>query len=271
MYVKLIFSNAAKDATFIIILLMASYSSIYAQPDDDCLACHDDSEFSIEKNGKKLSLYVTANTLGNTVHKNLTCISCHEDAAVTKWPHAVGLKLINCGKCHIESAKQFEAGVHGQAKILKSLYAPDCKECHGSHDILPKANRQSRTYKMNIPILCGKCHREGAPVARIYNISEHNILENYSSDVHGIGLFKKGLIVSATCNDCHGNQLILPHTSPNSTISANNIARTCMACHTRIEEVHTKIIKGALWEEKPGAIPACTSCHIPHRLMLKIL
>lgn len=266
MSVKMRFTNAGKITALIVILFISSLLTVFAQPDDDCLACHDDVEFSVAKMGKRLSLYVTAKTLSNSVHKDLTCIKCHEDAAVTKWPHPVGLKQINCGKCHMEPAKQFEAGVHGQAKLLKSLYAPDCKECHGSHDILPKSNRQSRTYKMNIPLLCGKCHREGAPVARIYNISEHNILENYSSDVHGIGLFKKGLIVSATCNDCHGNHLILPHTSSNSSISAKNIAKTCMTCHTKIEEVHTKIIKGALWEEKPGAIPACTSCHIPHKV-----
>lgn len=266
MSVKLKCSNAGKIFILLFILFISNHLSVYSQPNDDCLACHDDSEFSVLKNGRKLSLYVTAKTLENSVHKDLACIACHEDAATVKWPHIVGLKLINCGKCHAGQSNQFDAGVHGQAKLLKSLYAPDCKECHGTHEILPSVNRLSRTYKMNIPVLCGKCHREGAPVARIYNISERNILENYSSDVHGIGLFKKGLIVSATCNDCHGNHLILPHTSPNSSISANNIASTCMTCHTRIEEVHTKIIKGALWEEKPGSIPACTSCHIPHRV-----
>jgi hypothetical protein len=39
-------------------------------------------------------------------------------------------------------------------------------------------------------------------------------------------LFKQGLIVTATCNDCHGNHLVLPHTNARSTVSARNIART---------------------------------------------
>jgi cytochrome b subunit of formate dehydrogenase len=38
-----------------------------------------------------------------------------------------------------------------------------------------------------------------------------------------------------------------------------------MKCHSRIEEVHTKVIRGALWERAPGAIPACTDCHLPHK------
>jgi predicted CXXCH cytochrome family protein len=248
------------------VFLTSVISSVKAQTNDDCLTCHDDPSLTKEVHGKSVSLYMTQNTLSNSVHKDLNCIDCHGDAAVTDWPHPENLEPVVCSTCHDQEDQEFNAGVHGQAKALKSLYAPDCKECHGYHDVLPNTNPKSRTYKMNIPVLCGKCHREGAPVARIYNISEHNILENYSSDVHGIGLFKKGLIVAATCNDCHGNHLILPHTSPNSSISVNNIAKTCMKCHTRIEEVHTKIIKGALWEEKPGAIPACTSCHIPHRV-----
>ena len=119
---------------------------------------------------------------------------------------------------------------------------------------------------MNIPVLCGNCHQEGAPVERTYNVTEHNILENYSQSIHGEGLFKKGLIVSATCNDCHGNHLVLPHTSPNSSISLRNIAATCMKCHAEIEEVHKKIIKKELWEKEPGAIPACTDCHPPHKV-----
>ena len=46
---------------------------------------------------------------------------------------------------------------------------------------------------MNIPVLCGNCHKEGAPVARVYNIMEKDILTNYSQSIHGEGLFKGGL------------------------------------------------------------------------------
>ena len=125
---------------------------------------------------------------------------------------------------------------------------------------------QSRTYKMNIPFLCGKCHREGEVVARVYDVSEHNIVENYTQGIHGRGLFEAGLIVTATCNNCHGNHLVLPHTSPNSSISSNRIAGTCMQCHTRIEETHKKVIKGELWEKNPSIIPSCSACHPPHKV-----
>jgi len=258
----------SKLAISIITALVFSSGNILAQSNEDCLGCHEDQELTTLRQGKTISLFVNNSILISSVHKDVLCASCHPDAFVEEYPHPEFLAPVNCGSisCHDAAQQQFDKGIHGQALQLKALYAPDCKECHGTHNILSYTNPKSRTYKMNIPVLCGKCHREGAPVARTYNISEHNILENYSESIHGEGLFKKGLIVSATCNDCHGNHLVLPHTSPNSTISSKNIASTCMACHAEIEKVHTKIIKKELWEKEPGAIPACTDCHPPHKV-----
>ena len=226
--------------------------------------CHEDMELRSEIDGRYM--YVDSKILKNSVHKSVSCASCHKDAAVEDFPHKENLAEVNCGDCHESADQDFYRGIHGQALKLNEPFAPTCKECHGEHTILPPSNPKSLTYKMNIPVLCGKCHKEGAPVARAYNINEHNIIENYSQGIHGKGLFESGLIVTATCNNCHGNHLILPHTSLNSTTSVNNIAKTCMQCHARIEDVHTKVIKGELWEESPGAIPACTACHPPHKV-----
>ncbi|MCF8405771.1 MAG: cytochrome c3 family protein [Bacteroidales bacterium] len=238
----------------------------YSQSNDDCMMCHEDPELTTERQGRTISVYVNLSIFQNSVHKDVDCVLCHAEADVEDFPHNEVLAPVICGDCHDEAQIMFDKGIHGQALKLNALYAPDCKECHGGHNVLSSKSPKSRTYKMNIPVLCGKCHREGAPVARTYNITEHNILENYSQSIHGEGLFKKGLIVSATCNDCHGNHLVLPHTSPNSSISVKNIASTCMKCHAEIEEVHTKIIKKELWEKEPGAIPACTDCHPPHKV-----
>jgi predicted CXXCH cytochrome family protein len=246
-------------------------SKLSAQTNDDCFSCHDDATLTKDKAGKKVSLYIKPTALDHSVHKTVLCASCHTDAAVSDFPHPETLKPVECGTCHEDARDKFYRGIHGRAFLANQKYAPSCKECHGSHDILKSDIPESRTYKMNIPVLCGSCHKEGAPVARAYNIAEHNILENYSEGIHGVGLFKKGLIVSATCNDCHGNHLILPHTNISSSISPKNIAETCMKCHARIEDVHVKVINKELWEKKPGAIPACTACHPPHKVELKNL
>ena len=260
-----IFSSASR-LFFLNLLILLTISAAFGQSNEDCMMCHEDPELTTERNGRTISMFVNLNPLMSSVHKDVDCVMCHEDADVEDFPHEENLKPVDCGICHDVAQERFEKGIHGQALKLNALYAPSCSECHGEHYILPNTSPRSRTYKMNIPVLCGKCHREGAPVARTYNITEHNILENYSQSIHGEGLFKKGLIVSATCNDCHGNHLVLPHTSPNSSISGRNIANTCMKCHAEIEEVHQKIIKKELWEKEPGAIPACTDCHPPHKV-----
>jgi len=237
-----------------------------AQSNEDCEACHSDPELTARRQGRTVSVYVDFKRFSESVHKDSDCIDCHQDADVEEFPHPETLERVNCGICHDVADEQFYAGIHGRALKRGAPYAPTCNECHGEHYIRPNTDFQSRTYKMNIPVLCGKCHREGAPVARVYNIPERDILANYSQSIHGEGLFKQGLIVTATCNDCHGNHLVLPHTNANSTVSARNIAATCAKCHARIEEVHTKIIRGELWEKEPGAIPACTDCHQPHTI-----
>ncbi len=251
---------------FLTVLMLCGAHAGQAAEDEACLQCHSDRDLSVERAGASVSLYVDAKVLANSAHGKLSCAQCHPDADVNEFPHPEDLAPVYCGTCHDEAQLQFDASIHGQALNRKAIYAPTCSECHGKHDVISPALPASPTYKMNIPYLCGKCHREGAPVARVYEISEHNILENYSQSIHGEGLFKRGLIVTAACADCHESHLILPHTSPKSSISRRNVAGTCMKCHTRIEQVHVKVIRGELWEKKPGAIPACTDCHISHRV-----
>ncbi len=248
------------------VLLLLLLSSVKASSNEECEMCHSDRDLTTTRQGRAVSLYVDFKRFSASVHQELECIQCHMDADVEDFPHPEDLESVNCSNCHFEAGEAFYAGVHGKALKRGAPYAPSCNECHGEHYILPSQNVHSRTYKMNIPVLCGKCHREGAPVARVYNIQEKDILTNYSQSIHGEGLFKQGLIVTATCNDCHGNHRVLPHTHASSTVSARNIARTCTQCHARIEEVHVKIIKGELWEQEPGAIPACTDCHQPHTI-----
>jgi len=237
-----------------------------AASNEDCQMCHSDPDLTTQRQGRTIPLFVDSEKFDQSVHRDLECVNCHYDADVEDFPHPERLEKVNCGNCHGDADEEFFAGIHGTALKRGAPYAPTCSECHGEHDILHRTEVNSRTYKMNIPVLCGKCHREGAPVARVYNIPEKDILNNYSQSIHGEGLFKQGLIVTATCNDCHGNHLVLPHTDRRSTISARNIAETCMKCHARIEEVHTKVIRGELWEREPGAIPACTDCHPPHKV-----
>ena len=233
---------------------------------DVCYDCHSDKDLIKKLRGRTISLYIDQNQFSASVHADLECIECHTDVDPDDLPHVENLKQVYCGNCHEDKQLNYEAGIHGQALKKKEPYAPNCPDCHGTHNILFASNPASPTYKMQIPVLCGGCHREGAPVARVYDISEHNILENYSQSMHGKGLYQKGLIVTATCTDCHRSHMILPRSFANSSVSRQNVVGMCMTCHARIEQVHLQIIRGELWESKPGAIPVCTDCHLPHQV-----
>ena len=255
---------------FFLMLVPVFFSSGFAAPqevqNEDCFSCHSDDTLNTERDGEKVSLFVDGNKFAQSVHGGLTCVTCHKDLARSEFPHVVPLAPVSCGICHIAEQKQFAESLHGKALERGDKLAPRCYNCHGNHDILPLNNRNSNLAPLRIPFVCGSCHSEGGKVQRQRNIHQDHVLENYSESIHGEGLFKKGLSVSATCVSCHSAHQILPHTDPRSTIARGNVVETCLKCHSQIETVHRKVIKGELWEKKPESIPVCVECHQPHKV-----
>ncbi len=237
-----------------------------AQKNEDCLACHSDKALAKQRLGRKISLYVDEAAVSKSVHGSLDCVGCHADLEKKDLPHDTPLKPVDCGTCHDAEAKLYAECRHGKAVARGDTLAPTCRDCHGGHDILPVQDPKSAVSPMRVPFLCGGCHREGTAVQRQHEIPQDRILENYSESIHGEGLLKRGLIVSATCTSCHTAHRILPHTDARSTIARTNIAATCTKCHAEIETVHRKVIKGELWEKEASVLPACVDCHQPHKV-----
>ncbi len=237
-----------------------------AQENDECLACHGDKSATGTKKGRTISVFVDGKKFNGSMHGSLPCVSCHADLAGKEFPHDEELLPVDCGTCHTSEQELQAKSLHGQAAKKGDPLAPHCKDCHGNHDILPTKDPRSPISPLKIPFLCGKCHQEGAPVARRGVIHQDHILENFSESIHGEGLLKKGLIVAPNCASCHTPHSILPHTDPASSISRKNIAATCTKCHAEIELVHRKVIKGELWEKEANRLPACVDCHQPHKI-----
>lgn len=255
-----------KKILFVFILFTFCTAFNFAQSNEDCLQCHDDPGFKGKVRGKNISLNVSPKVFSGSVHGELECIDCHSNYNAEDIPHTKEYSRVNCGECHSDVQKLYAECLHGKAKAKGDPLAPLCQDCHGNHNILPVKDHNSAVAPMKIPFLCGKCHREGSPVQLQRDIPQDRILENYSESIHGEGLLKKGLVVSATCVSCHSAHRILPHTDSRSTISRQNIASTCSNCHAEIETVHRKIIKGELWEKQEHVLPACVDCHQPHEI-----
>jgi hypothetical protein len=257
----------AGAATLAAAFVLAAFpASVAGQETADCLACHGEKDFTTERKGRTVSLYVSEKAYAASIHGRLTCVSCHTDVEGKELPHGAPLQKVDCAACHETEAKQHAASLHGKAMKRGDSLAPTCGACHGIHDIRAAKDPASPVSPLKVPFTCGKCHQEGTVVMRQRNIHQDHILENYSESIHGEGLLKKGLIVAANCASCHTAHNILPHTDPASSIARGNIARTCTTCHARIEDVHRKVIKGELWEKEAHVLPACIDCHQPHRV-----
>jgi predicted CXXCH cytochrome family protein len=250
----------------ILIALVLALSPAWAQENDDCLMCHGEPGMTGERAGQEISIYVDPDAYAASVHGDVDCIFCHQDLDGAELPHEDDLAPVACAMCHDSQAESHAASLHGKAAARGDEMAPTCADCHGTHDILSHTDPSTPTATMNVPLLCGKCHREGSPVSRTHEIHQDNILANYSQSIHGEGLYRQGLTVTAVCTSCHTSHDILAHDDPRSSIHRDNITGTCTQCHARIEQVHRQFINGELWESEPGKIPACVDCHAPHKI-----
>jgi len=239
------------------------------QENEECLECHASPGLKIERDGRDVSLYVDAERYGRAVHGKLDCIACHLDLdGVEKYPHAKRLDPVECTDCHDDDdgpVATYRDSTHGQEAAKGNELAPVCQDCHGDHYVLPLSDRDSSISPFNVPAMCAHCHADDAPVARMYDLPQEQIVQRYRQSIHGEGLYKQGLSVTAVCTSCHTGHNVLPHTDPRSSIHKDNVVATCMQCHGKIEEVHRKVVAGKLWEEA-GVVPICVECHSPHEI-----
>jgi len=222
-------------------------------PPVDCASCHADE--------------AKANQRG--IHAKLVdgkpaaaCVDCHGSHEIRPVVHARDV----CVKCHAGVVEAQQASLHGRAESRGDKLAPTCLTCHGSHEVLGHKDPKSPVAVMNVPLLCGSCHKQGTQVSQYRDIPQKDILEHYVDSIHGRGLYEKGLTVTAVCTSCHTAHFILPHTDPRSSIAKRNVVSTCTQCHSQIEQVHRKVIQGQLWEKEPNRIPVCVDCHQPHEI-----
>ncbi len=251
---------------FLLLVLPAN-----GQDNPDCLQCHSSPGLKVERDGHDVSLHVDTERFAQSVHSDLECTDCHEELdGVEEWPHLTGLERVNCGECHEDEdgpIAAFWASTHGQRAEAGDKDAPLCQDCHGKHYILPLKAPDSAISPFNIPQMCAQCHAEGAEVERTHDIPQEQIVQRYKQSIHGEGLFKQGLVVTAVCTSCHTGHNVRPHTDPESTIHQDRVRETCMQCHGLIEEVHRKVIAGELWEKTEQGrrvVPICVECHLPH-------
>jgi hypothetical protein len=232
--------------------------------DADCLTCHAKQDLRAQ-DGRPL--FVERGTLVLSAHAGVSCSQCHSEVnASHQRPCETIRSKVDCAACHAEVGSLFAQSIHGQLLAAGDENAPECKECHGTHDVLRKNNQDSPIFPTNIPTLCARCHREGERAAVRYNGPEHEIVDHYAESIHGKGLLKSGLTVTATCANCHTAHSELPASDPRSSVHPSNVPRTCGTCHHGIEQQFARSIHATASGEPGKELPVCSSCHSAHTI-----
>jgi cytochrome b subunit of formate dehydrogenase len=200
---------------------------------NECFACHGQKPVDgtitvdgkkvpayIDVNGEKKSIYVDRSIQANSRHGQLACISCHLGFNAGMHPPSVTqgwlktAKISACGDCHGEEDKMYQSSFHGNLVITKDASkAPLCADCHDAHNIVPPGTEAFRRQSMT---MCTKCHGG----------EETTFLDSYHGKAFTLGDEK-----TAVCYDCHGSHRILPASNPASTVSKQNVVKTCARCH----------------------------------------
>jgi nitrate/TMAO reductase-like tetraheme cytochrome c subunit len=177
-----------------------------------------------------------------TNHANIeaTCSTCHGSDAMAATGKLPGGNI----------GGKFHDSIHGKAlQGAAQRSAPTCTNCHGAHDIHPKADAGSRTHRAKIPDTCGTCHiRERAA---------------YVEGMHG-KLRQDGVLAAPGCTDCHSAHSIMQHDTPRFR---TEVVKECGTCHADYLATYRDTFHGQVTALGYSQVATCASCHGAHAVL----
>ena len=231
-----------------------------AVPNSECMDCHE-GEFKAPKKGlPPVWIGVRPELFAKSVHGGLNCVDCH--ATLTGSTHDSKLPPAQCASCHEAATRRFATSIHGVARPGGQPIAASCTTCHGNaHELLPVKHTDSPVAKFNLLGTCASCH-EGDNTRR--GLKNGDAIAHFRDSIHGQGLYKMGLNVSPSCNDCHGVHDIKSIKDTAAHTSRAALSKTCGACHVGVEKAYTASVHGQLPLTAGGKTAVCTDCHTAH-------
>jgi hypothetical protein len=247
------------------ITVVAAQSPAVDPPTNDvCISCHGDPD-AVSAAGR--SVAVDETRFGESIHGllGMACVDCHTDLAATEdFPHAEQLEPVACSMCHDAAVATYDLGIHAKARREnESSVAAACVDCHTAHEIRPSTDPDSRTYPLNIPATCARCHGD-AQIIAAGHISIGNVPALYDDSIHGRAVSRSGLLVAPNCTSCHGSHDIRQKSDPESRVNHANVPSVCGSCHEGILRVYGTGVHGSGLASGNGGAPVCSDCHSAH-------
>jgi len=247
-----------------------------AIPNAECQKCHGDANLPNTRPGVLASmvrgvegeprllrsesdtagLYVDGEALHDSAHAGISCTQCH--LGIERLPHRQRLATLSCADCHAEEGKLVAETPHGGGADKGGLKLPGCTDCHSAPHEVARVPEQ-RTFEAVVGIVetCSSCHGNEAP-------DEASPGKSFHDNIHGHGLFKKGLVSAPSCADCHGYHKVLPKESPESAMHPSKVPGTCGECHKGVEDTYLASVHGKNLMSGREDAATCTSCHKGH-------
>ncbi|MEW5745694.1 MAG: multiheme c-type cytochrome [Nitrospirota bacterium] len=211
-----------------------------AQSDNQyCLTCHQ-KELAITSTNAVTS--ISEQQLKRSVHSNHRCADCHAGFSKEQHPikkyghvreHVIALSA-TCERCHADKLVQVNGSIH--ASMLKqNRNAPVCTDCHGFHDVTPKA-----AYATVSGVPCKKCHED--------------VFAEYAKSVHGRAKISGSGKHAPLCSSCHRAHDI------KATALNSAIKDACLGCHANAPALHERWLPNTALHLDSIA---CAVCHSP--------
>jgi cytochrome b subunit of formate dehydrogenase len=214
-----------------------------AQSNEDCLMCHTDPDLTMIKDDREVPLFVDQEKFERSVHSIFQCTDCHMGFDPFEIPHADPIEKADCQMCH--DTPDLEKSVHFTALQAGRSNAPQCYDCHTTHDVRPAFEQRNNAAS------CMSCHATGDVIA--FQRSAHARKQADGS-------------LQASCVDCHGGHDIFRVSSPESHVAKGNVQETCGQCHGTIREIEETSIHGQYFLAGHEAAPSCVDCHNSHNV-----
>jgi hypothetical protein len=240
-----------------------------------CVACHGEFDVSDDGHAKppkvncvkchgavEAQMSISVHGAGNVDAPK--CVDCHgtHDVVRKGANHNRNQRIAaQCGACHDKELGIYTNSWHGKAPNDK---VATCSDCHGAHDVLRPADPQSTVFRLNQAQACAKCHTDEE---RGFNPAMVSAVKDYFGSIHGLAVTKAGLMVSATCIDCHGSHDVTHgRDGGKNRISRAKIPETCGKCHAGVVKVYLESVHGKPFLDGNLDVPVCTDCHRSHQI-----
>ena len=255
-------------AAFAVLALGLSAPARAALPtNDDCLACHgDDETLSMDRGGKKVSLFVKRDLLQSSVHAKIACVGCHAGFNPEETPHKAKITPVNCAGCHRDAASKhlFHAAMVA-ARETKGGPGSSCKSCHGTHEVHRVSVPGGKPNAGQLDATCGRCHAKE--------------VSHYEQSAHGRAA-AAGEEGAPRCVTCHEKAITSGSTGGVKTAALKiEQEKLCLSCHLDDAAIRARIaptagfiaaydksVHGAALHAGNAKAATCVDCHGSHEM-----